>query len=139
MAYPITPLPDDELALIQYLRTRSEVTALVPAASITTQLAPSPTYPVVLITRVGGVVSSAPWRLDISSIQVDVVGPIDRATCKALTQTVRAAVVAIANDTVTAATLVSATEEIAPQWLPDTVSNPPMPRFVSRFRVVLHS
>jgi len=137
---PITVLPDDELALIQFLRTVPEVTALVPAERITAQLGPQPTYPAVLIHRVGGTAATEPGRwLDWASLQVDVYGPADRRACKALAQTVRAAVLAIANDTVDEGVLCSASEEVPPQWLPDnTLSNPPLPRFTARYRIVLH-
>ena len=143
MAFPVTVLPDDELALIQYLRTVPEVTALVPGARITTELPPSPTYPVVLVQRAGGV---GIWpALDDAALQVDVVAaartdatPNTRRECKILAQTVRAAVLAIANDIVPEGVLVSASEEIGPQYLPDTIPNPPLPRYTARYRVITH-
>lgn len=141
MPYPITVLPDDELALLQYLRASPEVTALVDPGRITTQLGPQPgldAAPAVLVTRLMGVGNSTPYWVDEPVLQVDVVGPADRRTCKVLAQTVRAAVVAIANDTVDEGVLCSASEEIPPQWLPDTLSNPPLPRFTARYRIVLH-
>lgn len=138
MPDPIVPLPDDELALIQYLRGRTQVTDLVPAERITTALPPSPTYPYVLVQRIGGNTTERPLWLDSPTLQVDVLGPPDRAACKRLTQVVRASVIAIANDTVPAGVLASAAEEVPPQWLPDTLSNPPLPRFTARYRVVLH-
>jgi len=45
---------------------------------------------------------------------------------------------AIANDTVTEGVLVSASEEVGPQWIPDAVVVPPLPRYVARYRVILH-
>lgn len=139
MPNPITVLPDDELALIQYLRLRPEVTALCPAERITTQLGPQPTYPAVTIQRLGGSTNPAPGQwVDRASIQVDVLGPSDRRACKVLALTVRAAVLAIANDTVDEGVLASGSEDAPPQWLPDTLSNPPLPRFMARYRIVLH-
>lgn len=136
MPNPIVAAPDDEEALVQYLRLIPEVTDLIPAAQITTRLRPSPTYPVVLIQRIGGV---GIWpALDEPAEQIDVVGGT-KAQCKALTMVVRAAVLAIANDVVPAAVLVSASEEVGPSWLPDTVPVPPIPRYTARYRVLLHN
>jgi hypothetical protein len=141
MPYPLSVLPDAELALIQYLRLIPEVIALVPAARVTTQLAPSPVYPVVLISRAGG--SPAVWQaLDEPALQVDVLGDVTdkdgKAKCSLLMRTVAAAILAIANDTVPEAVLSSAMEEVGPAWLPDTIPVPPIPRYVARFRVFMH-
>lgn len=136
MSYPVNVLPDSELALIEYLRGRSEITALVPAARITTTLPPKPTYPVVLIQRAGGLADA--WQqIDEPAFQVDVVGG-SRYQCQQLARTVRACILAIFNDAVTEAVLVSASEEVAIQWFPDTVVTPPLSRFVARYRVLLH-
>lgn len=138
MAFPLAPLPDDELALIQYLRGVSAVTALVPAARITLELPPTPTYPVVLIQRAGGV---GIWpALDEPALQVDVVADAgQRRACKILAQKVRSAILAIANDVVPEGVLASASEEIGPQYLPDTIPNPPLPRYTARYRVLMHA
>ncbi len=138
MPLPLPSLKDDELALIQYLRSVSAVTALVPAARITTELPPSPAYPVVLVQRAGG---QGIWpSIDDSALQVDVVDDAGkRYECKQLAQTVRAAIWAIANDVVAEATLASGSEEIGPQYMPDTVPVPPLPRYTARYRVLLHS
>jgi hypothetical protein len=137
MPYPLVIQPDDELALIQYLRGIAQVTALVPGTRITTELPPNPVYPVVLVQRAGGV---GIWpAIDEPALQVDVVeNPGRRFECKTLMRTVRAAILAIANDTVAQGVLSSAFEEVGPQWLPDTVPVPPMPRYTARFRVLIH-
>jgi hypothetical protein len=54
MPNPLNVLPDDELALLTYLRGISAVTALVSAAKIIQQLPPTPAYPYVLLQRAGG-------------------------------------------------------------------------------------
>lgn len=137
MALPLALAPDDELALIQYLRTVTAVTALCPAARITTELAPSPTYPVVLVQRAGG--SAIAPGIDEPALQVDVVAaPTQRKACKDLALTVRAAILAIANDQVAEGVLCSASEELGPQWFPDTVPSTPLPRYTARYAVVLH-
>ena len=136
MPKPINVLPDAELAVIQYLRARSEVTALVSSDRITTVLPPQPTYPHVTLMRLGG--DSLAWgNIDESAVQIDVWGG-SRYQCQRIARTIRACILAIANDTVSEGTLVSGFEETAPQWLPDDVVVPPLPRFVARYRVLLH-
>jgi hypothetical protein len=136
VADPITPYIDDELALIQYLRGTVEVTALVPAAQITTELPNEPVWPHVLVQRVGG---SALVRLAVDEpvLQVDVLGGTKFA-CKQLAQTIEAAILAIANDVVGGGVLSSGWEEVGPQWLPDTVPVPPTSRYVARYHVITH-
>jgi hypothetical protein len=136
MPYPLSVLPDGELALVQYLGSVAEVVALVPGTRITTQLAPKPTYPVVLISRAGG--PPVVWQaIDEPVLQVDVLG-VDKASCSLLMRTVAAAILAIRNDVVAEAVLVSGIEEIGPAWLPDMIPINPIPRYVARFRVLLH-
>lgn len=136
MAYPVNVLPDGELALIQYLRSRTEITDFVPADRITTALAPQPTYPVVLVRRIGGLVKS--WQIDEPAFQVEVVGG-SRYQCQQIARAVRACILAIRNDTVAEATLVAGFEEVGIQWIPDNVVVPPLPRFVARYQVLLHN
>lgn len=135
MAFPISPLVDDELALIQYLRGVTSVTDLIPGDRITTELGDKPTYPVILVNRGAG--STIAPGIDEPALQVDVIGGT-KGECKRLTQAARAAILAIANDTVPAGTLSSAEEEVGPSWLPDTVPVPPLPRYVFRVRLLTH-
>ena len=138
MPAPITILPDSELAVIQYLKARTEVTSLVPAARITTSLPPNPTYPCITVKRVGG--TNVAWqRIDSAAFQIDVWhADGKRGECQDAARAVRACLLAIYNDQVAEATLVSASEEVALQWLPDTVTTPPLSRFTGRFQVLLH-
>lgn len=77
--------------------------------------------------------------MDEPAIQVDVIAT-DRTQAKKLMLTVRAAILAIANDIIpNVGVLVSAYEEVGPSWLPDTIPIPPLPRYVARFRVLLHN
>ena len=136
MAAPINVLPDAELALVQYLRSRFEIYSLVPADRITTTRPPEPTYPLIQVMRIGG--GSTSWGLiDEPAFQVDVIGG-SRYVCQRIARTVRACILAIANDTVSEGTLASGSEEVGIQWMPDTVVVPPLPRFVARYRVLLH-
>jgi hypothetical protein len=136
MAFPINVLPDAELAIIEYLRSRTEVTSLVPSDRITTTRPPKPTYPLVTVMRIGGTATA--WQqIDEPALQIDVIGG-SRYQCQQIARTIRACILAIRNDTVTEGVLVSGTEEVGPQWLPDQVVVPPLPRFVARYRVFIH-
>lgn len=136
MPNPLAVMPDDELAILQYLRAIPEVTALIPGARITTEMPPSPVYPLALVHRAGGQ-ALVPQAVDEPAIQVDVVGGT-KAECKKAAQTIGAAILAIANDIVPEAVLSSGSEELGPQWFPDTIPNPPLPRYTARYSVVLH-
>ncbi len=137
MPRPLAIAPDDELATLQYLRSIPQLTALVPAANIIEQLPAKPTYPYLLVQRVAGQSTSSPG-LDEPVLQLDSLGG-KRFDCKRIILTARAALLAIANDTVPAGVLVSAYEEIGPSWLPDTISVPPIPRYTARIRLLLHA
>jgi hypothetical protein len=128
--------PDAELALIQFLRGRGEITALVPSARITTVRPQEPIYPLVLVQRIGG--NALAWNsIDEAAFQIDVVGG-SRYDCQKIARTIAGCILAIANDTVSEGVLVSAQEEVGPQWLPDGVVVPPLSRYVARYRVLLH-
>lgn len=140
MARPLAIAPDDELALLQYLRGIPEVTALLPAERQGTALPAQvdlTTAPFLIVQRIAGQASAAPG-IDEPVVQIDVTGG-DRSVCKRAILTVRAAILAIANDRVPAGVLASAYEEIGPSWLPDTLVAPPTPRFTARFRLTTHS
>ena len=135
MAYPVNVQPDGELALIQYLRSRSELTNLVPAERITTRRKSEPDYPLVLVMRIGGLANN--WQIDSPAFQVEVIGG-SRYQCQQIARTIRACILAIRNDTVPEAVLVSGSEEVGIQWMPDSVVVPPLPRFVARYQVLTH-
>lgn len=127
---------DDELAVIQLLRATPEVTALVPAANILTQLPPSPQYPYVLVQRVSGQMLT--WVTgDQPVLQIDALGGTQPA-CKKLMLTVRAAIMSVASTVVPAGVIESASEQVGPGWMPDTVSVPPVARYTSRIELVTH-
>ncbi len=135
MPLPLTILPDGVLATIQYLRLRPEVTALIASGNIVTELPPVPAYPYVIVQWAGGI---GHWpAVDEPAVQIDVIGG-SKFACGMLARTVRAAVWAIANDTVPEGVLVSGHEEVAPSWLPDTIPTPPIPRYTARYRFLTH-
>lgn len=135
MAYTPSVMPDGELALIQYLRSRTEVTSLVPSERITTTRPAEPTYPLVTVMRIGGLAND--WQIDSPALQVEVIGG-SRYQCQQIARAIRACVLAIRNDVVSEATLASGAEEVGIQWIPDSVVVPPLPRFVARYQVLMH-
>lgn len=136
MPNPLAVLPDGVLATQQYLRGIPEVTALIAAASIVSALPSKPVYPYVIVQWAGGL---GHWpAMDEPAIQIDVIGGTKFA-CGQLARTVRAAMWAVANDTVSEGVLVSAHEEVAPSWLPDNIPTPPMPRYTARYRILMHA
>jgi hypothetical protein len=135
MAYPVYVQPDAVLAMLQYLRLRTELMALIASDHIVTEIPTSPTYPYVLVQLAGG---SGIWpAIDNPTMQVDAVGGT-KAACSLIARTVRACVWSIANDVVPAGVLSSGHEEMAPAYIPDTVPTPPLPRFTARYSVLLH-
>ena len=135
MPYPLAVDCDATLAMIQYLRLRTELTALLPAASIVTEIPTAPTYPYIVIQEAGG--SSIFPAIDVPTLQVDTVGG-SKVLCNQIARTVKAAVVGIANDIVPAGVLSSGHEEMRRAWLPDIVPTPPLPRYTARYSVILH-
>ena len=140
MAYPVFVQPDAILVLLQYLRQRPELTALIAADHIVTEIpsadATHPvTYPYIVIQRGGG---RGIWPgLDEPSLQVDSVGGT-KALCGQIARTVRACIWAIAGDVVPAGVLASGSDEMPPAYLPDTIPVPPLPRYVARYSIIIH-
>lgn len=134
MSYPIVVMPDPIICLQQYLKNKSVVSALVAVGNIVTEIPPTPTFPLILLSLAGGTGLIAPG-LNAVTIQVDALGGTKYA-CAVLASTVEAAIWSIANDIVTAGTLVSASIEMGHSWLPDQVTIPVTPRYVGRYRLI---
>lgn len=135
MAYPVYVQPDATLALIQYLRLRPELTALIAADHILDVTPSSPTYPYVLVSEGGG---NLIWpAIDEPALQVDTVGGT-KYLCSQIARAVAACIAAIANDIVPVGVLCSGWVEMRNAYIPDTVPTPPLPRFTARYRVLLH-
>ena len=135
MANPIAVLPDATLAVIQYLRLRTELMALIASDHIVTKIPTSPTYPYVVVQWGGG---NGIWpAIDDAAVQIDSVGGT-KVQCGQIARTVRACIWAIANDIVPAGVLSSGADNMAPAYIPDTVPVPPLPRYTARYSVLLH-
>ena len=136
MPYPVYVQPDAVLAVLQYLRLRPELIALLPAASIVTEIPSTPTYPYVLIQEGGG---TGIWpAIDEPALQIDTVGGA-KALCSQIARTVRGCIWAISNDVVPAGVLCSGADTMRMAYIPDTVPTPPLARFTARYSVLLHS
>jgi len=142
--YPIVAFPDATLAVIQYLRSRPEVTDLIDPGNIGPRLPDTPSWPQVMIHRGGGTPVTRQW-VDDAAIQVDAMIPADPAQypdgpkqCADLIAAVVACLSAIADDTVPEAVLCGARIDVGPLWMPDPVSQPPLSRYVARATVTLH-
>lgn len=146
MARPLAVTPDDEAALLAYLRGVTQLTDLLADAGRINLQLPAATGPHVptalfdspwlLVQRIAGQAPDVPG-LDAPVVQVDALGGT-RAACKQVMLTGRAAILAIANDATPGGVLIAAEEEIGPSWLPDTINSPPTPRYVARYRLLTH-
>ena len=137
MPNPVYVLPDAVLAVIQYLRLRTELTALTSAAHVVTEIPPSPDYSTpYVVVQLGGGIGIWP-AVDEPALQIDTVGGT-KVLCNQVARTVHACIWAIANDVVSAGVLSSGATEMGLAYLPDTVPTPPLPRFTARYRVLLH-
>ena len=135
MANPVFVQPDAVLALMQYLRLRTELMALIPSDHIVTEIPASPTYPYVVVQWGGG---NGIWpAIDDASMQIDSVGGT-KVACGQIARTVRACIWAIANDVVPAGVLCSGADTMRMAYIPDTVPTPPLPRFTARYSLTLH-
>lgn len=136
MPNPLYVGPDALLALLQYLRSVSGVTSVIPGNKIVTSIPPTGTeYPYVLIGLGGG--SGTTLAVEKPVYQIDVMGG-SKEQCGLIARTIKAAILAIANDTVDEAVLSSGVCEVGLTWLPDTLAVPPLSRYTSRYRVTLH-
>ena len=141
--YTLDVLPDPTLSVISYLKSISEVTALIAGDHILTAIPTKPDYPYILVQQAGG---KGNWpAIDVVAIQVDVLGGT-QSRCNHIARTVRAAIWAIANDSVTVSSdgstltvvLVKGEDESGPSWMPDMVPVPPLSRYTARYAVTLH-
>lgn len=108
-------LPDAELLVVQALRATAEVAALV-GTRVYTALPPDPTYPVVRVTRIGGI-PAIRQHLDVARIQVDAWGTTKKQAFTVAT-TVQAALHAMVGPH--AGGVVTAVEDdLGLTWSPD--------------------
>lgn len=132
----VTLLPDIERILSTYLRSRSEVTALV-STRVYTEIPKDPTFPLVRLTRVGGSpVTSTPLWVDEPLVQFDVWGG-PKVLAREIAETIRS-VLAEARLTAHADASIDDVTFGAFQWLPDDTYEPAKPRYSFDALITVH-
>lgn len=123
-------LVDVEALVSQYLRSQSEVTAYV-AQRVYTALPESKTFPLVRLTRVGGVPPmSRPLHMDTAHLQVDVFGG-SKATALDTIDAVREELAKIVDEAAVQPLGVVCGVRFGPlAYLPDDTFEPAKPRYV---------
>lgn len=124
-------LPDAELAVITYLRTK------LPSARIYTEIPASATFPLVKITRFGGI-PLAMVTLDPSSIQTEVYGTT-KAEARLLAAQAQSAYSEADGWETTGVYITAARPLSGLLWLPDPDFSPPKPRYLFDTSVYLRN
>lgn len=139
----VTLLPNVEAIVVAYLKSRTEVTALVAATRIGTRTPPTTTTPWVRVSRIGGppAVHSRPLWLDSPLVQIDAYGSSDandsQGEARALAETCRAVLAELPTHTVTGA-VVTDVSFGSMLRLPDTLVTPARERYVADLTITLH-
>lgn len=125
----VTVLPSIEAASIRWLKSRSEVTAICAATSISPKY--GDTQPWVHVVRTGGVPPmSRPLVMDTAAVQFDVYGNT-KNQARLLADTVRAVLAVWPDQQTDNALFVLRVVLGNLQWLPDEVtSQDPAPRYI---------
>lgn len=131
-------LPDAEQLVSAYLRANADITAVV-AQRVYTEIPNDPTFPLVRLTRVGGVpVTQRPLHLDVATIQFDCYGG-PKKTAQNIAQTIRAVLSAPAFIGGHAPLgVVSAVNWGVFAYVPDDTYTPAKPRYVVDADIYLH-
>ncbi len=122
-------LVDVEALVSQYLRSQSEVTAYV-GQRVYTAMPESKTFPLVRLTRIGGVPKmSRPMRVDSAHIQIDVFGG-SKATALDTMDAIRLELSKVVDEDSTQPLGVVCGVRFGPlAYLPDTTFEPAKPRY----------
>lgn len=130
-------LPDIEKLVAAFLRSQADVASLVSARVYTDrQGLAHPTYPYVIVTRLGGVGDYPHWK-DEARLQIEA-WYRDGSKPDTLTviRTVEAALQLLPGTH--AEGVVSGVQTAGPQWLPDPTSTPAIPRYLLNATVWSH-
>lgn len=123
----LSVLPYIEAAVIRYLTSRSEVTAIF-GAHVGAQLAAA--RPAAIVERWGGVpLHSSPLKFDQASIQISVYADT-ASTARLGAETMRAALAEWRYIQADPAVRISDVTFGVMHWMPDTISSPPEPRYI---------
>lgn len=129
-----TLLPDAVLVARTFIAGHPAVVALGPRVG--SRRPENSTGPVVVIRQIGSEAVRRQW-LDRASLQIDAYAA-DQASASLLARTVSAVLAAAANEVTPVGVLVSADEETGLAWLPDTLLEPPAPRWLLGVSVLTH-
>lgn len=120
-------LPDIEAAVIRYMVSRSEVSAIF-GAHVGSQLASA--RPAAIVERWGGVpLHPDPFKFDQGSIQISAYA-VTKATARLGAETMRAVLAEWRYVQSDPAVCISGVTFGPLHWMPDTISSPPEPRYL---------
>lgn len=123
-------LPDAEALVTTYLREHLEVDA----ESVSTELPPTPVYPLLLVGLIGGA-PKLPYHLDAPLLQVDAWADT-KGEARTLAATAHAALHEMPLDNDLDAVVTNVETRMGLRWSPDPVSE--KPRYVFRVQVDSH-
>jgi hypothetical protein len=123
---------DAELLTVNYLRARTEISALV-STRVTTELPPAPTFPALVVSRIGGI-SDYPGWIDVGRLQFDAWGTT-KATASALARTALAALREMPGSHALGV-VTRVAQDLGLTWAPDETTD--QPRYLFGCVVHLH-
>jgi hypothetical protein len=134
---PLQLLPDVEKLVARFLRTQSDVNALVSGRVYTDRQGLSrPIYPYVIVTRLGGPRDYPHWK-DEARLQLEAwFRDGDKPRTLAVIATVEAALWLLPG--LHDEGVVTGVQTAGPQWLPDSTSTPAIPRYLLNATVWSH-
>lgn len=130
---PVRMLPDAERLVADYLRGHADVAALV-TTRVSTELPPQPVYPLVTLSRIGGV-PAIPNYLDNPRIEI-YCWATGRQAARTLAATVQAAMFQIVGVRPLGTVTGAVEDGLGPRWDPDTRTN--VPRYTLLFELYIH-
>lgn len=127
-------LPDVERTAVTWLRTRTDVTALL-GQRIATEVPANPTFPLVRLTRVGGVAPVLD-HLDAGRLQVDVWGDTKQQARDAAATVLSALITDLPGTTVDGVVVTGVVQDLGFTWQPDPDTD--RPRYLFGVAVFAH-
>jgi hypothetical protein len=133
-------LPDVEALVIQYLLTVDEVTEITDT-HIGSRLPKTPTFPRLVVTRVGGTAGTIPAHLDEARVQIDAWADLaeengGKRQAHDLARTAQAAMYDMVNAVHEDAVVTDVEGVLGPLWAPDDKTR--RPRYIVDMIVRLH-
>lgn len=129
---PVRLLVDAELVVVNWLRGHGDVAAFV-ATRVYTELPPAPTYPLLRITRVGGI-PVLRQHLDVARVQIDAWAATKKAA-RDLAATTQAAMHELPGAR-PLGVVTAVEDDLGLTWSPDDATD--QPRYVAGYAVYIH-